>query len=101
MTRALLLLAGAVAALVAAPVANAAGADRAISDLQAQGYLVQINWVNGFDTKPLSQCTVTKVDNPDRSGAPPQPGATLYVDVTCPNHDYADGGSFGFGIGVG
>jgi hypothetical protein len=31
---------------------------------------------------------VTNVDNPDSS--PPAPGAftTVYVDVSCPNHDY-------------
>jgi hypothetical protein len=98
---ALATLGAAAVALAAAPVAAAAGADATIADLEAQGYDVQINWVNGFDTKPLSTCTVTNVNNPDRSGAPPQPGATVYVDVRCPNHNDDDGGSFGFGVGIG
>jgi hypothetical protein len=89
-------------ALAAAPVAAAAGADATIADLQSQGYIVQINWINGYNTKPLSTCTVTNVNNPDRSGAAPQPGATVYVDVRCPNHeDDDDGGDFGIGIGIG
>ncbi len=93
-------MAGLVAsAIIAAPTASASGADAAIADLQAEGYVVQINWINGFDTKALSLCTVTNVNNPDRSGAPPKPGDTVYVDVRCPNHDYDDGGSFGIGIG--
>ena len=70
-----------------------------IADLQNKGYLVQINWTNGFNTKPLDQCTVTNVNNP--SSDPPKPGDTVYVDVRCPNHDYDDGGSFGVGIGIG
>jgi hypothetical protein len=86
-------------AIIAAPTASASGADATIADLQAQGYNVQINWVNGFDTKALSECTVTNVNNPDHSGAPPKAGDTVYVDVRCPNHDYDDGGSFGVGVG--
>ena len=89
----------AASAIIGAPSASASGADAAIADLQAQGYIVQINWINGFNTKSLSQCTVTNVNNPDRSGAPPKVGDTLYVDVRCPNHDYDDGGSIGIGIG--
>ncbi|MCV7422490.1 hypothetical protein H7K45_18240 [Mycobacterium yunnanensis] len=73
-------------------------ADAAVAELQDQGYTVQINWVNGFDTKPLSECRVTGVDDP--SSAPPSPGTftTVYVDVACPNHD---GGGFGFEAGIG
>ena len=90
--------------LMAAPSASADGADAAIADLEDQGYTVQINWINGYDTKPLPQCTVVNVNDPDRSGGPPQPGATVYVDVRCPNHDYDDDdgrGEFGVGIGIG
>jgi hypothetical protein len=86
-------------ALVTAAPASAAGADAVINDLQSKGYLVQINWVNGYDTKPLDTCTVTGVNNPDHSGAPLKAGDTVYVDVVCPNHQDDDGGSFGFGIG--
>jgi hypothetical protein len=81
------LVTGAVAmALALAPVAGADGADTTIAALEAKGYVVQINWINGFDTEQLSVCTVTAVNNPD--SASPTPGApvTVYVDVTCPNH---------------
>lgn len=93
--------AGVVAALVSAPAAWAGGADATIADLQAQGYLVQINWVNGYDTKPLSQCTVVGVNDPDHSDAPVEVGDTVYVDVRCPNHWDDDSGSFGIGVGLG
>ncbi|ORA38308.1 hypothetical protein BST13_06040 [Mycobacterium aquaticum] len=80
-----LLLVG--AALVTAPIASA-GADDVISDLEAQGYTVQINWTNGFDTKPLSECWVTGVNNPSNQKPGPGTFVTVYVDVACPNHDY-------------
>lgn len=87
------------AACAAAPLATASGADAVIADLQAKGYNVQINWLNGFDTQQLSERTVTGIDNPDHSGAAPQSGDTVYVNVTCPNHP--DEGSFGIGAGIG
>jgi hypothetical protein len=92
-----LLLGTSASALGAAPMAAASGADATIADLQAQGYLVQINWINGA-TKSLPQCTVTGVNNP--SSSPPKSGDTVYVDVKCPNHDYEDG-DVGIGIGIG
>jgi hypothetical protein len=92
-----LLLGTSASALSGAPMAAASGADATIADLQAQGYLVQINWVNGA-TKSLSQCTVTGVNNP--SSSPPKPGDTVYVDVRCPNHE-DDDGHVGIGIGIG
>jgi hypothetical protein len=92
------LVAGAAAsAIVGAPVASASGADTAIADLEAQGYIVNVNYLNG-QAKALSQCTVTNVNNPSSS---PAPGDTIYVDVRCPNHDDDDGGSFGIGVGIG
>jgi hypothetical protein len=72
----------------AAPSANIDGpADAVIDELQTQGYNVEINWVNGFDTKPLSLCRVTGIDDP--GDAPPATAmfTTVYVDVVCPNHD--------------
>ena len=90
---------GATAFVAAAPLAGASGADAVIANLKAEGYDVQINWVNGFDTQQLPDCTVTGVDNPDHSGAAPKPGDTVYVNVTCPNHP--DEGGFGFGVGIG
>jgi hypothetical protein len=79
-----LVLACALGSLIGAPVAAADGADAEISDLQAQGYLVQINWINGA-SKSLPQCSVVAVNNP--SSAPPKRGDTVYVDVECPNHE--------------
>jgi hypothetical protein len=73
-----------VAALIGAPTAAADGADGTIADLQAQGYLVNINWINGA-SEPLAVCTVTGVNNP--SSSPPKTGDTVYVDVVCPNHN--------------
>jgi hypothetical protein len=81
-------------AILGAPIAAASGADVTIAALQAEGYTVNINYVNGA-SKGLSECTVTNVNNPSSS---PAPGDTVYVDVMCPNHD--DGG-FGFGVGIG
>jgi len=97
LTTALFVADAAVSALTGAPMAAASGADATIADLQAQGYLVQINWINGA-TKSLSQCTVTGVNNP--SSAPPKPGDNVYVDVRCPNHEDDDVG-IGIGIGIG
>jgi hypothetical protein len=64
--------------------ARATGADAVIRDLQAEGYVVQINYVNGFSALSLSDCTVVRVNNPS-SNPEPLPGDTAYVDVTCPN----------------
>jgi len=82
----LLVAAGAIASIAAAPIAAADGADATIDDLQAQGYTVQINWINGFDTKPLSLCSVTSINDPN-SSPQPKTSTTLYVDVWCPNHN--------------
>lgn len=71
----------------ASPVASA-GADDVISELESQGYTVHINWTNGFDTKPLSECSVTGVNNPSNQEPGPGTFVTVYVDVACPNHDY-------------
>ncbi|OPX05932.1 hypothetical protein [Mycobacterium sp. AT1] len=73
-------------------------ADTVVADLQAQGYNVSINWVTGFDTKPLSDCRVTGVNNPGDIAPTDGTFTTVYVDVACPNGD--DGG-FRFGAGLG
>jgi hypothetical protein len=97
MATASLMAGAAVSMLICAPTAAASGADATIADLEAEGYLVNVNYVNGA-SKALSQCTVTNVNNPSSS---PKPGDTLYVDVTCPNHDDDGDGNFSFGIGIG
>jgi hypothetical protein len=83
----LLAVAGVVASIVSAAVASA-GADDVISDLERQGYTVHINWTNGFDTKPLSECWVTGINNPSNQTPSATTFVTVYVDVECPNHDY-------------
>ncbi|MEZ0052547.1 hypothetical protein ABIA30_003565 [Mycobacterium sp. MAA66] len=59
-----------------------------VNNLQSEGYLVQINWVAGFDTEPLDVCWVTGVNNPGNFKPGGPHGATVYVDVQCPNHDW-------------
>jgi hypothetical protein len=80
------------------PVAGAESASATINDLQAQGYDVQINWVSGVSSVPLSWCKVTAIHNPDRSAGSENGFTTVYVDVVCPNED-DDGGSVGIGVG--
>jgi hypothetical protein len=81
-----LALTGATISILVAPVAAADGADATINDLQAQGYTVQINYVNGA-SEELSYCTVVNVNDPDSTPQPPA-STTLFVDVQCPNHHY-------------
>ena len=63
-----LVLAGLTMSLLVAPIAAADGADTAIDDLQAQGYTVQINYLNGA-SEELSYCSVVNVERP-RQHAP-------------------------------
>jgi len=77
-------VAGAALAGTTAPIAHGRGADAVINDLEAEGYIVRINWVSGFNTQQLSDCTVVRVNNPS-SHPEPMPGDAVYVDVTCPN----------------
>jgi len=82
------------------PEAGSASARAVIDDLRGQGYDVQINWVSGVSSVPLSLCAVTGIHNPDNSAGPPATFTTVYVDVSCPNHE--DGGfrvDGGFSIG--
>ncbi|MUM31743.1 hypothetical protein [Mycolicibacterium sp. CBMA 361] len=83
----MLAVGGAAVTGAVAPLARAHGADAVINDLQAEGYIVSINWINGFNTQQLSDCTVVRVNNPS-SSPDPTPGDTVYVDVTCPNNLY-------------
>ena len=86
---------GVLASIAAAPLAvadpevNTGGsASDVIDDLKAQGYNVEINWTNGFDTKPLSECWVTGINNPGDESPSKTTFVTVYVDVQCPNHDW-------------
>lgn len=83
-----LIAAFALAPTAGADVNNAQGsAADVINHLQSQGYLVQINWTNGFDIQPLELCRVTGVNNPGNTKASGRNSPTVYVDVQCPNHD--------------
>ena len=59
-----------------------------IDQLEADGYDVVINWLTGYDTKSLSVCRVSNINNPGEWNPPPGTFTTVYVDVSCPNHDY-------------
>jgi hypothetical protein len=102
-----MLATGAAASLAVAPAAiGDPSVDQSAADVIAQltdeGYDVQINWVRGLSRRPLSECTVTGIHNPNRSGGPVDTFTTAYVDVSCPDYgDYDLGGGFGFGFGFG
>jgi hypothetical protein len=85
----LLVLGGAVtlaAPATADPDDTSASAQSVIDGLKAEGYNVEINWLTGYNTEPLSVCTVENVNNPGDSVPGPGQFVTLYVDVSCPNH---------------
>lgn len=79
-----LVLVGLIVSISVAPVASADGADATIADLQAQGYTVQINYLNGA-SEALSYCTVVNVNDPDSTPHTPA-STTLFVDVSCSDH---------------
>ncbi len=81
------------------PVAGSESAGATIDDLQAQGYDVQINWVSGVSSVPLSRCKVTAIHNPNHSAPSENTLETVYVDVSCPNEPDWDWGGIGVGIG--
>lgn len=77
----------AVSAMIGAPTAgaNPASAGTTINDLKGEGYIVHINWLNGFNTQQLDDCWVNDVNIP---GDTPESRTTAYVDVSCPNNLY-------------
>ena len=98
------MLAAGAAALTGAPTAFAdpsldQSAAAVIAQLTDEGYNVEINWVSGVSSRPLSECSVLGVHNPNLVGGPVDDFTTVYVDVSCPNHD--DGASFDLGVGFG
>ena len=86
------LLAAVIGAMMFAPAAPAEPVDTGesaqsvIDNLKAEGYNVVINWLTGYDTVPLWACTVQDVNNPNAAPPPPGTFTTVYVDVSCPNH---------------
>ena len=82
-------LAGAVTAAAPAtaePDYTGGSAQSVIEGLKADGYNVVINWLTGYNTEPLSVCTVENINNPGDSVPGPGQFVTVYVDVSCPNH---------------
>lgn len=59
-------------------------ADVAIQQLQAAGYTVSINWLEGHPNVPLRECKVTGISGLTGSTKPNE-FETAYVDVSCPN----------------
>jgi hypothetical protein len=70
------------------PVYINGSAQSVIDELGANGFNVVINWLTGYDTKSLSVCWVSAINNPGEWNPPPGVFTTVYVDVSCPNHDY-------------
>ncbi|MDT5283582.1 MAG: hypothetical protein QOJ20_4777 [Mycobacterium sp.] len=70
----------------AEPVDTGESAQSVIDGLKAEGYTVDINWLTGYNTEPLSVCTVENVNTPGDSVPGPGQFVTVYVDVSCPNH---------------
>ncbi|WP_445168520.1 hypothetical protein ACTXG7_03785 [Mycolicibacterium sp. Dal123E01] len=72
------------------PVAGAESAADTIRDLQSQGYQVGINWVFGYSRSSLDRCSVTGIHDPggppSNSSDPDKP-TTVFIDVSCPDHD--------------
>ena len=95
--RSLLLIVAAVAAVIVTapsagadppwPVAGAESAADTIRDLQSQGYQVGINWVFGYSRSSLDRCSVTAIHNPGDSHGDADKPTTVYIDVSCPDHD--------------
>jgi hypothetical protein len=70
----------------AEPEDTGGSAQSVVDGLTAEGHNVVINWLNGYDTVPLSVCTVESINNPDSSAPAAGTFTTVYVDVSCPNH---------------
>jgi hypothetical protein len=70
----------------AEPEDTGASAQSVIDGLKAEGYNVVINWLTGYDIVPLSVCTVSNINNPNDAELPAGTFTTVYVDVSCPNH---------------
>jgi hypothetical protein len=58
----------------------------AIEELEAEGYIVAINWTRGYPEVPLSECTLVAIHNPDGTG--PKWNTTVYLDISCPPGDF-------------
>ena len=66
------------------PTAGNESASATVSDLQAEGFSVTINHLQGHPNVPLTECRVNGINNPNSPSAGPST-VTVYVDVLCPN----------------
>jgi hypothetical protein len=98
MKRSVAALIGLAAPIVFASGAAADSAQYTVDQLQAQGYIVAINWVDGNTGAPLSSCRVVAVHNPDSSAGESSTATTVYVDLSCPRQQapVGIGGGIGF-----
>jgi hypothetical protein len=98
MKRLVAALIGLAAPIVFAFSASADTAQYTIDQLQAQGYIVAINWVDGNTGAPLASCRVVAVHNPDSSPGQSSTATTVYVDLACPRQQapVGIGGGIGF-----
>lgn len=65
------------------PVAGNGSASDGIQQLQAAGYNVSINWLEGHPNVPLRDCKIDNISGLE--GATSSGFDTVYVDVECPN----------------
>jgi hypothetical protein len=72
------------AADAALPMAGGESATATVGDLQAQGFNVDVNYLEGRPNVPLSECRVNGINDPSQPTAVPST-VTVYVDVLCPN----------------
>lgn len=86
--------AGVTAALAVAPSAAAdpvfprAGSGPAsdiVNELKADGYDVQVNFLDGTPNVPLNECKVSDIRNPSSAPVQAAAGSTVSVDIVCPN----------------
>ena len=75
----------------AAPVSHNS-ASEAISQLEALGYSVQVNVVNGPRSSLLSECSVDSISGragTDSAGQPitPAQAGTVHVNINCPSDE--------------
>jgi len=62
-------------------------ADVILMQLERTGYAVGINWIDGGQGEPLSQCRVTGYHAPGSTSESDPASMTVYMDVICPHDD--------------
>jgi hypothetical protein len=62
-------------------------ADAILMQLERMGYAVGINWIDGGQGEPLSQCRVTGYHAPGSTSETDPASTTVYMDVICPFDD--------------